>query len=238
MDRKKSTLLLTAASRREWLFRVIEPGSHCQVQRHRQGCWHVSRAYSDMADPDYNSMRPNGWASELLVHSHEQELLVTTLMSAVRSNNSALVQQLIQNGSNVDELDANLDAPLIIAAYKGYTKIVQLLLVAGADVAAVDPGMKATALHAAAYAGNTEAAKLLLQYHVDINKQGPNNGYTALHDAIWQGHLETARVLLDAGASLTVQSHLGETPLMFAKAKHHEAIVNLIEHKVIANRGV
>lgn len=156
---------------------------------------------------------------------------MTTLMTAVKNNNSAVVQQLIQNGANVDELDANLDAPLIIAAYKGYTNIVRLLLEAGADVAALDPGMKATALHAAAYAGNTEAAKLLVQYHVEIDKQGPKNGYTALHDAIWQGHLETARVLLDAGASLTIQSHLGETPLMFAKAKHHAAIVNLIEHK-------
>jgi ankyrin repeat protein len=158
-------------------------------------------------------------------------------MSAVKNNNSALVQQLIQNGANVDELDPNLDAPLIIAAYKGYTHIVRLLLEAGADVSAVDPEMKATALHAAAFAGNTETAKLLVQYHVDINKQGPKNGHTALHDAIWQGHLETVRVLLDAGASLTIQSHLGETPLMFAKAKHHAVIVNLIEHKTISTNS-
>ena len=152
-------------------------------------------------------------------------------MNAVKTGNTALVQQLIENGTNVDELDGNRDSPLIIAAFKGHTDIVRILLEAGADVSVVDPEMKATALHAAAYAGNTEAAKLFIQSHIEINRQGTKNGYTALHDAIWQGHLETARVLLDAGASLRIRSHRGETPLMFAKAKRHAAIIDLIEYK-------
>ena len=67
-----------------------------------------------------------------------------------------------------------------MAAYKGRTEIVKLLLEAGADVTAVDPGMKLTALHAAAYAGHADAARLLIEYHIDIDKQGPYNGYTAL----------------------------------------------------------
>ena len=86
---------------------------------------------------------------------------MTALMNAINKNNTALVQQLIENGVDVNELDANQDAPLVMAAYKGYHQIVKLLLEAGADVKAVDPSMKATALHAAAYAGRTEAAKLL-----------------------------------------------------------------------------
>src|SRR5215212_8189871 len=127
---------------------------------------------------------------------------MTALVNAVNSNNIALVKTLIAEGTNVNELDANQDAPLVMAAYKGYTEIVKLLLEAGADVTAVDPGMKATALHAAAYAGRTEAAKLLIQYGVDIDKQGPRNGYTALHDAIWQNNVDTARVIIEAGANL------------------------------------
>lgn len=157
---------------------------------------------------------------------------MTALMQAVNSNKITLVNHLIQQGANVNELDANQDAPLIMAAYKGYTDIVRALLVAGADVTAVDPGMKATALHAAAYAGRTEAAKLLIQYHIEIDKQGPYNGYTALHDAIWQGHVETAKVLIDAGASLTLKNHNGETPLDFAKSRHQTAIMTLIEQKL------
>lgn len=157
---------------------------------------------------------------------------MTALMQAIKQNNSALVQELIRQGINVNELDANQDAPLVIAAYKGYTEIVRLLLTAGADVTAVDPGMKATALHAAAYAGRTEAAKLLIQYHIDIDKQGPYNGYTALHDAIWQGNEAIARLLIEAGANLTLTSNAGETPLAFAKARHLQAIADLIEQKV------
>jgi ankyrin repeat protein len=155
---------------------------------------------------------------------------MTALMNAVNRNDAAAVRSLIAQGVNVNELDS--DAPLVIAAYKGYAEITRLLLEAGADVAAVDPGMKATALHAASYAGRVETAKLLIQYHIDIDKQGPFNGYTALHDAIWQNNVEVARVLIDAGANLSLKSHSGETPLDFARAKHASQIVAMIEQKL------
>jgi ankyrin repeat protein len=153
-------------------------------------------------------------------------------MKAVEQNNAARVRELIAQGVNVSELDENRDAPLVMAAYKGHTEIVRVLLEAGADVTAVDPGMKATALHAAAYAGRTEAAKLLIQYGVEIDKQGPYNGYTALHDAIWQNHVETAQVIIEAGANLNLRSHAGETPLDFARSKNHHPIAGLIERKL------
>src|SRR4051812_36600598 len=104
---------------------------------------------------------------------------MTELMDAVRANDAKAVERLIARGANVSELDAHSDAPLVMAAYLGQTDIVRLLLEAGADITAVDPGMKATALHAAAYAGRTEAARLLVEHGIDIDKQGPKNGYTA-----------------------------------------------------------
>ena len=157
---------------------------------------------------------------------------MTALMNAINKNNLSLVKQLIQDGADVDELDGNQDAPLVMAAYKGYDQIVKLLLEAGADVLAVDPGMKATALHAAAYAGRTDAAKLLIEYHIDINKQGPYNGYTALHDAIWQDNVDIVKLLLAANADLSLLSQDGKSPLDFAKSKHHKEIVLLIEAKL------
>jgi ankyrin repeat protein len=150
-------------------------------------------------------------------------------MKAVKNNDVASVRALIQQGIDVNELDVNKDAPLIMAAYKGYTDIVKLLLEAGADVAVVDPNMKATALHAAAYAGHAEAAKLLIEHDIDIDKQGPYNGYTALHDAVWQNNIETARVLIEAGANLHIKSNTGETPLAFAKSRHHQELVTMLE---------
>ncbi len=65
---------------------------------------------------------------------------MTALMSAINHNDIHAVQNLIQKGADVNELDANQDAPLVIAAYKGYTEIVEKLLEAGADITAVDPG--------------------------------------------------------------------------------------------------
>jgi ankyrin repeat protein len=150
-------------------------------------------------------------------------------MKAVRNNDQSGVKTLIAGGVDVNELDPNGDAPLVMAAYLGHAGIVKLLLQARADVGAVDPDMRGTALHAAAYAGRTEAARLLIEGGIDINRQGPKNGYTALHDAIWENHVDTARVIIEAGADLTLKSHSGETPLDFARAKHRKEIVAMIE---------
>lgn len=153
---------------------------------------------------------------------------MTALMQAVQANNVDKVRKLIADGVDVDELDGG-DAPLVMAAYLGHSEIVSLLLEAGADVTAVDPGMRATALHAAAYAGRTEAARLLIAYKIDIDKQGPKNGYTALHDAIWQNNVDTARVIIEGGANLSLRSHAGETPLAFARSKGRTQIAAMIE---------
>jgi len=150
-------------------------------------------------------------------------------MRAVQKNDIAVVNA---QGADVNELDPNGDAPLVMAGYKGHTEIVRALLAAGADVAAVDPSMKATALHAASYAGRTEAAKVLIEYGIDIDKQGPRNGYTALHDAIWQNNIDTANVLIEAGANLHLASHDGETPLQFARSHRRQEIAVLIERKL------
>lgn len=152
-----------------------------------------------------------------------------SLMQAVKANNAAQVRQLIARGVDVNAADASGDVPLIMAAYLGHTEITRLLLEAGADVRAVDSGMKATALHAAAYAGRTEPARLLIQHGIAIDAQGPYNGYTALHDAIWQNNVETARVIVEAGADLTLRNHEGQTPLEMAQARGRKQIVAMIE---------
>ncbi|GAB4216028.1 MAG: hypothetical protein OHK0012_17440 [Synechococcales cyanobacterium] len=157
---------------------------------------------------------------------------MTALMKAVKSNDVTRVKTLLQQGVDVNTPDSSGDYPMLMAAYEGHTEILKLLLEAGADVSVVDPGMKATALHAAAYAGRTESAKLLIEYHIDLDKQGPYNGYTALHDAIWQNNVATAQVLIEAGANLTLTSRDGQTPLESARAKKRGEIIALIEKKL------
>ena len=85
---------------------------------------------------------------------------MTALMQAVKANQVDTVAQLLASGANVNQADGGGDWPVIMAAYLGHTAVLELLLQAGADLGVLDPGMKATALHAAAYAGRTEAARL------------------------------------------------------------------------------
>lgn len=154
---------------------------------------------------------------------------MSSLMAAVKANDRALVDRLLAEGASADAADAAGDRPLIMAAYLGHTEVLERLLAAGADLTVLDPGMRATALHAAAYAGRTEAAAVLIDHGIAINQQGPVNGYTALHDAVWQNHLATARVILAGGADASIRAKDGQTALDLARAKGHQALVSLLE---------
>mgnify|MGYP006294793279 CR=1 FL=1 len=149
-------------------------------------------------------------------------------MAAVKADDRATVRRLLAEGASVDAPDSAGDRPLIIAAYLGHTEVVEILLAAGADLTVVDPGMRATALHAAAYAGRAEAAGVLIDHGIAIDQQGPVNGYTALHDAVWQNHGATVRVLLAGGANRTIRSKAGQTPLDLARSQGHTDLVDLL----------
>ena len=153
---------------------------------------------------------------------------MTALMQAVKANKLETVTQLLASGANVNQADSGGDWPVIMAAYLGHTAVLEALLQAGADLSVLDPGMKATALHAAAYAGRSAAAQLLIANGIAINQQGPYNGYTALHDAVWQNNLETAKVILAGGADTTIRSNQGQTPLELAKANHSKDLIALL----------
>lgn len=153
---------------------------------------------------------------------------MTALMVAVKANDLATVEALLAGGVTVNEADSQGDWPVIMAAYLGHIPVLQQLLAAGADLQVVDPGMKATALHAAAYAGHAEACALLIEHGVELNRQGPFNGYTALHDAVWQSNLAAARVIVAAGADRSLRSKRGETPLDLARSSGAHELETLL----------
>ncbi len=139
-------------------------------------------------------------------------------MAAVKADDLDSVESLLSGGAEVNQADGQGDWPLIMAAYLGHVAVLRSLLAAGADLTVLDPGMKATALHAAAYAGRAEACQLLIEHGVELDRQGPFNGYTALHDAVWQANLDAVRVIVKAGADRTLRSKRGETPLDLARS--------------------
>jgi len=76
-----------------------------------------------------------------------------------------------------------------------------------------------------------------LQRGGDPNQaDGGNHGYTALHYAAKRGNLEVAKLLLDCGADPALETWLGDTAMMIAKAAEHRAMVKLLNGEPLSPR--
>jgi len=120
--------------------------------------------------------------------------------------------------------------PLMQATFEGDTSEVARLIKEGADVKATNV-YGANALHLAADTANTELIGLLLKAGAD--PESPNaDGETALHVVARSGNIEAAKLLLKAGAKVdAVEQFGGQTPLMWAAARRHPKMVELLLSK-------
>ena len=116
---------------------------------------------------------------------------------------------------------------LTVAARKGHTEIVRLLVDAGADKESRDANRWTALLHAAA-GGHTEIAGLLLDAGAD--KDVCNGfGKSALLLATENGRTEISRMLVDGGADTDLQDKkTGKTALMYAASAGHTDIARLV----------
>lgn len=142
---------------------------------------------------------------------------MTTLAAAARRNDLIAAADDLRGGAPPDSRDPDGLTPLMVAAGVGSPQLVELLLVAGADVHALEPRMGASALHKAAQGGSVDVTRLLLDRGAFIDLQSPTLGHTPLFDAVWYKSHEVAGYLLDRGAKTTLTSHYGLTPLDVAR---------------------
>jgi uncharacterized protein len=120
--------------------------------------------------------------------------------------------------------------PLQWAVFKGDVAQAKKLLAAGADVKAMN-AYGVNAMQLAADAANTELIRLLLKAGADPNSPNPD-GETALHLVARSGNVEAAKLLLKAGAVVDArESFGGQTPLMWAAARRHPEMVELLAGK-------
>ena len=80
----------------------------------------------------------------------------------------------------------------------------------------------------AAEMANTEILKVLLEVGADV--ESPNaDGETALQAVARTGNVEAAKLLLDRGAKVDAREKFGgQTPLMWAAARRHPAMMQLL----------
>ena len=120
--------------------------------------------------------------------------------------------------------------PLQWAVFHADLTTAKHLVAAGADVKAVNE-YGVTAMQLAADASNTDMIALLLKAKADPNSPNPD-GETALHLVARAGNLEAAKMLLKAGAQVDPrESFGGQTPLMWAVARRHPEMVELLAAK-------
>jgi ankyrin repeat protein len=125
---------------------------------------------------------------------------------------------------------ADGSTPLMWATFQGDVAEAGRLLKEGADVRAIN-SYGVNAMQLAADTANTELIRLLLKAGAD--PESPNaDGETALHLVARSGNVEAAKLLLKAGAKVEARERFGEqTPLMWAAARRHPQMVELLLSK-------
>lgn len=114
----------------------------------------------------------------------------------------------------LDMADSNSRTALYLAAEKGHTDCVKLLLDQGASIDAVDKDGH-TPLFAAGWHGHADCVKLLLDRGANVNTLD-KNGISALWIASQQQHVNCVDLLVANGADVNV-SFNGRTPSIFAE---------------------
>ncbi len=148
--------------------------------------------------------------------TEEHTELKKALWDAIEKGRPDLLEELIGMGADVNEMcDATTEmTPLHSAASLGDSKIIKLLLDAGADVEA--QAVYSTPLMYAALSGKTNAVRMLLYAGADVNHVNSHDGQNALHMAAMYGHIDVADILLNVGINTDVFSMEGDTPLHLA----------------------
>lgn len=145
------------------------------------------------------------------------EASVAPIFKAVEDGNFELVLNYIHQGlinSCKDKVNQDGRSLLYIAASKGFKKISQILIQAGANID-LENKLGATPLLTAAFLGHKEICQFLIQAKANIDKE--NNGETTpLDAAICQGHKDICKMLIEARADVNKEDKGKNSPLIFS----------------------
>ncbi|KAG6977699.1 hypothetical protein JG688_00000066 [Phytophthora aleatoria] len=137
----------------------------------------------------------------------------TETQAAVKAGDVGKLQELLDNGVNLDVKDEDERTPLHWACATGRLDVAEFLLERGKAAVNVQDDAGWTPLMSAASAGHGDIVGLLLSKGADANL--PNeNGQIPLH--YHRGRQEIAELLLDYTRDVNQADNTGSTPLMRA----------------------
>ena len=139
------------------------------------------------------------------------------LINAVEEGDVACVQSFLECGCDVNTLRPETrDSLLLIAAERGHTEVVRLLLEHGADPNLVNMCGE-TPVHAAAKIDSIDVITFLCKHGADVNICDVT-GSTALYCTVRRSYFRSIRLLLRSGADPNIsESAFQQSPL-------HEAV--------------
>ena len=120
--------------------------------------------------------------------------------------------------------------PLQWAVFEGNLEEARRLIRSGADITLANK-YGVTAMTLAAEVANTEMLALLLEAGANVESPNPD-GMTALLAVARTGNVKAAQLLLNEGAKVNAAEKFGgQTPLMWAAARRHPAMMELLISK-------
>ncbi|MCU7933677.1 MAG: ankyrin repeat domain-containing protein [Candidatus Thiodiazotropha sp. (ex Dulcina madagascariensis)] len=134
----------------------------------------------------------------------------------------AAIEDLIEQGKNIDVRNEDGRTPLIHALWQGHRDIARYLINVGADVNAVDANGKSVLMFAAGTPASPDIITAILEAGADVNHVESRSGQTALHAAVerffYEEHAVAVKQLLDGGADINARDTVngGWTALMTA----------------------
>jgi ankyrin repeat protein len=142
----------------------------------------------------------------------------TPLILACWYGHKYIAARLLDSGALLDLTNCDGNCALNVAAYRGNSEAVEMLLRHRATVDVPDHMTGKTALVKAAYVGHTPTAIALLDAKADVNA-ADTQGYTSLAFATSFNHEYMLQVLLHSDADPNTQDVFGITPLIHAAAR-------------------
>lgn len=185
------------------------------------------------------SGEPDQVAHVLLEHQSSPDDVQRLVNLPVHLDHSALIVASFRGLEEVVRLLLAFDADpnyqtsigvtaLMMASESGFSKVVDMLLKAGADVDTTNKTFGATALMLASGCGEANVVETLLAAGADTEVKNMSFGATALMLASDGGHCKVVEMLLASGAKIDAQNTTGSTALQLAGINAHLPVVEML----------